>query len=99
MNSNMMAYCGTYCEMCDWKEGTNCKGCKLQAGTMFWGNCAIAQCAIDKKLAHCGECVKLPCQMLQDAFNHPEHGDTGERLKNLLNWKNGRESTLKINGK
>ena len=99
MNTNMMAYCGTYCETCEWKEKANCKGCKLQASNMFWGKCKIAICAIEKNFQHCGECIELPCQKLEDAFNNPEHGDNGERLKNLVNWKNGRESKLKVREK
>ena len=98
MKSEMMAYCGTYCETCDWKEKTNCKGCKKQDSNMFWGKCKIAACAIEKNLNHCGECKELPCQKLKDAFNNTEHGDNGERLKNLLNWKNGKDSMLKARG-
>ena len=88
MDFGMMAYCGTYCATCEWKEKTNCNGCKAQASRPFWGICKIASCAIKRNVQHCGECKELPCQMLDDAFNHPEHGDTGERLMSLRNWKN-----------
>lgn len=96
MKKDMMAYCGTYCEKCDWKEKMSCKGCKEHASNVFWGNCAIASCAIEKKLNHCGECDKLPCSLLQDAYNNPEHGDNGERLLNLQKWAKGEESCLKV---
>jgi len=99
MNHEMMAYCGTYCETCEWKDKTNCKGCKLQRSNMFWGNCKVASCAISKAINHCGECNDLPCSLLKDAFNNPEHGDNGERLANLIKWKNGLESTLKVSKK
>ena len=96
MNKDMMAYCGTYCETCDWKEKTNCMGCKKHAGKVFWGNCEIAKCAIKKNINHCGECEKLPCDELQAAFNDAEHGDNGERLVNLKKWAAGEVSVLKV---
>lgn len=90
MDKNLIAYCGTYCGACEWKEKIGCKGCKANGGKMFWGECDKAKCCIDKGLAHCGECDKLPCQMLKDLFADPEHGDGGVRLENLQNWKNGK---------
>lgn len=39
MKREMMAYCGTYCETCDWKNKMNCKGCKAHASEVFWGTC------------------------------------------------------------
>lgn len=96
MKENMRAYCGTYCETCDWKEKMNCKGCKQHASEVFWGKCEIASCAMSNDINHCGECSNVPCDNLVEAFNHPEHGDNGERLKNLMKWKEGKESTLKV---
>lgn len=92
----MMAYCGTYCETCDWKERMNCNGCKLEQGHPFWGSCSVALCAIGHSYDHCGQCKQIPCEGLSAAFNNPEHGDTGERLTNLLCWKVGKESMLKV---
>lgn len=86
MNREMMAYCGTYCEECKWKDKTNCKGCKANKGNMFWGECDKAVCCIEKKLEHCGECAQMPCSKLLELFNDPEHGDKGTRLTNLKNW-------------
>jgi len=99
MRKDMMAYCGTYCETCDWKEKMNCKGCKAHAGEVFWGKCAMASCAIKRKLNHCGECTELPCDKLESAYNDPEHGDNGERLTNLRMWSEGKTSTLKVRSK
>lgn len=96
MNEEMMAYCGTYCETCDWKEKMNCKGCKKHEGKVFWGNCAIAECARSKDLSHCGECEDMPCEKLKDAYNNKDHGDNGERLANLIKWSNNEISTLKV---
>lgn len=89
MDKEMIAFCGTYCGICKWKDKIGCKGCRTQGGDMFWGECDKAKCCIEKAFAHCGECADVPCQMLRDLFNDPEHGDTGARLTNLHNWKNG----------
>jgi hypothetical protein len=99
MNKDMMGYCGTYCETCDWKEKMNCKGCKIEKGHPFWGTCLVASCAISRRYSHCGECSSLPCPNLSVAFSHPEHGDTGERLRNLLDWSKGIPSMRKVRSK
>ena len=89
MDRNMIAYCGAYCGVCEWKDKIGCKGCKANAGTMFWGECDKACCCIEKGFAHCGECPDLPCQKLQELFDDPEHGDRGVRLRILMHWKAG----------
>jgi hypothetical protein len=102
MDKQMMGMCGTYCGVCQWREKTNCPGCQACHGMPFWGECLIAKCSINKGYNHCGHCTNLPCEKLQKAFNNKEHGDNGERLINLKNWKMGKEDylvlrTLKIN--
>ncbi len=96
MDKNMIAYCGAYCEVCEWKDKIGCKGCKASQGNMFWGECDKAKCCIAKELEHCGDCAKLPCQKLTDLFNDPEHGDGGARLRNLKNWKEKNYSYEKL---
>lgn len=96
MDKNMIAMCGAYCGDCEWREKTNCPGCQKSQSNMFWGQCEIAKCSIEKGFNHCGHCNKLPCENLQDAFNNPEHGDNGERLANLNTWKNGEETYTKL---
>lgn len=91
MDKNLIAYCGTYCGICEWREKTGCKGCKANAGDMFWGECDKAKCCIRKGYAHCGECGELPCAKLKELFEDPVHGDRGARLRNLQNWKAGRD--------
>lgn len=91
-----MGSCGTYCELCDWKEKTNCPGCQAVEGKPFWGVCDIAKCSIEKQHNHCGHCTSLPCDKLHAAYNSKEHGDHGERLINLKNWAEGKESYLKV---
>lgn len=88
--------CGAYCGTCEWKEKTNCPGCQLSQGKMFWGECQMASCAINKGFKHCGSCEELPCSKLQEAFNNPEHGDNGERLINLKNWAMGKETYMEL---
>ena len=89
MEKSMLAFCGTYCGVCEWKDKVGCKGCKASAGAMFWGECDKAKCCIDKGFEHCGECADMPCEKLRELFDDPEHGDKGARLHNLQNWKNG----------
>uniref|UniRef100_UPI003FF11CED DUF3795 domain-containing protein n=1 Tax=Candidatus Fimivicinus sp. TaxID=3056640 RepID=UPI003FF11CED len=88
MDKEMIAFCGTYCGICEWKDRIGCKGCKTQGGDMFWGECDKAKCCIGRGFTHCGECADMPCQMLLKLFDDPEHGDKGARLRNLQNWKN-----------
>jgi uncharacterized protein DUF3795 len=59
-------------------------GCQASHGDMFYGECAVAKCAISKKLEHCGLCPDLPCKTLQAAFDNPEHGDKGERYTKIF---------------
>lgn len=96
MDKTMMAMCGTYCGDCEWKEKMNCPGCQAVQSKVFWGECQVAKCSIEKGHTHCGQCKDVPCQSLQSAFEHPEHGDNGERLKNLKAWAAGEDTYLKI---
>lgn len=91
MDKQMIGMCGTYCGVCEWREKTNCPGCQKSKGKPFWGKCSI-----DKGYNHCGHCLNLPCERLQDAYNDKEHGDNGERLINLKNWTSGKEDYLKL---
>lgn len=96
MDSQMIGMCGAYCGVCDWREKTNCPGCQAARSNMFWGQCSVAKCAIEKGFLHCGLCQELPCETLQEYFNHPEHGDRGERLANLKRWARGEETYLEL---
>ena len=96
MNRDFMGRCGTYCGACTWRERTHCPGCQICQGSMFWGECAVAKCSIGKGIEHCGLCSDLPCDMLQAASDHPEHGDNGERLANLQAWARGEDSYIEL---
>lgn len=88
MDKKMIAFCGAYCAVCEWKDKTGCQGCKKCQSNVFWGQCDKAKCCIDKGFEHCGHCPEMPCQKLLDLFNDPEHGDKGVRQNNLKNWAN-----------
>lgn len=92
----LMARCGGYCGDCTWKEPMNCPGCQKAQGDMFHGTCQVAKCSLAKGYTHCGECPELPCDILQAAFDEPEHGDGGERLANLQAWARGEESYIPL---
>lgn len=96
MDKEQIGMCGAYCGSCDWKEKTNCPGCQACKGEMFWGECSVAKCCLDKGSTHCGPCEQLPCNTLKEFFNNPEHGDNGERLANLKAWANGEDKCIKI---
>ena len=89
MDTDMIGMCGAYCGICEWRPRTNCAGCQASKGDMFWGVCSVAKCCVSRGFTHCGECPELPCDELQAAFDHPEHGDRGERLINLKAWAAG----------
>jgi hypothetical protein len=96
MDRELISRCGAYCGDCEWKEKMNCPGCQGAKGNMFWGECLVAKCSIEKGIEHCGLCSSLPCNTLQNAFDHPEHGDNGERLANLKAWASGEDSYIRV---
>lgn len=76
--------CGLECGTCSWKEPCNCPGCMKVDGKVFWGQCKIAVCCIEKSLEHCGFCEAFPCDNLQAFAYDKEHGDPeGSRIVNL----------------
>ncbi len=78
--------CGIYCGECEDRERMNCPGCIQAKGNLFWGECLIAKCCIDKHLQHCGYCSDLPCDDLNAFAYHAEQGDGGQRIRNLEQW-------------
>ena len=96
MNRKNIGRCGAFCGTCSWREKSNCPGCQLCKSTMFWGTCFVAKCSIEKGIEHCGFCADLPCDILQAAFDDPEHGDNGERLANLKAWARGEDATIAL---
>lgn len=96
MRMQLIAMCGDYCGQCGYREEANCPTCQVAKGEMFWGECSVAKCCTEKGLMHCGLCDDLPCDILKAAFNHPDHGDKGERLANLMAWARGEKTSVKI---
>jgi len=96
MDRRLMARRGAYCGDCGWREKMNCPVCQMAKGNMFWGECRIAKCSIEKGIEHCGLCPSLPRNVLQEAFDDPEHGDKGERLANLKAWARGEDSYIRL---
>ena len=81
--NELRAKCGTDCSLCTYKF--HCRGCLLQGGKVFWGECDICQCATAKGYPHCGACGDLPCPALTALI---ENGHNPDRLSNLNKWKN-----------
>jgi len=74
-----LSICGLDCETCSYVQETNCPGCHACKGKMFWGECDVYLCAINKNLPHCGKCEEFPCAMLKDLAA----GEGAERIDNL----------------
>ncbi|MBN2157249.1 MAG: DUF3795 domain-containing protein [Candidatus Lokiarchaeota archaeon] len=65
-------FCGTICDDCDFFTGNEepqCPGCVACAGRPFWGECRTANCALNKKVEHCGLCSDFPCEILPNQFD------------------------------
>lgn len=78
----MIAMCGLDCSKCEFYL-VSCDGCHKQCGKMFWGNCKIASCVIEKGYNNCSDCSEFPCTLLESFSYDEEHGDNGERIENL----------------
>ena len=77
-----LSNCGIDCDICKHKEETGCKGCRVNKGKIFWGECDLYDCSSSKKFEHCGLCADFPCTMLQEwALNeNPERIDNLKKL-------------------
>ena len=78
-----LARCGLECEICEYREKMNCAGCHECNAKVFWGECPIALCSINKGLENCSTCEDFPCQKLKDFAYDPKQGDNGLRIENL----------------
>lgn len=86
MADPFMARCGIDCEACSYREQTGCPGCPASGGKLFWGECALARCCMEKGHDHCGQCRDFPCAMLNEYAYDPKQGDQGARIRNLQAW-------------
>lgn len=100
----MICPCGICCEKCP-KFPKECAGCHAIKGRVFWARyvgadvCPIYQCAKDKRLAHCGDCAHVPCQLwvsLKDpALSDDEHQQSiNERVAALKSLRKGTGSQV-----
>lgn len=75
--------CGIHCDDCEYKEEMSCPTCHEAGGKVFWGDCKLALCSIERNLIHCGECKEFVCDNLHGFSYAEENGDNGLRIKNL----------------
>lgn len=82
-------YCGLRCATCSFAAQSGCGGCIATGGNPFHGACALAKCAMERKVAFCGACPDFPCALLESFSNDPEHGDSpkGARIENCAKTK------------
>ena len=88
--------CGLRCEGCYYKDAYSCGGCIDTQGHPFHGECPVAICCQDKGFIHCGQCLDMPCELLSQYSNDPEHGDNppGARIKQCKIWASGNPCTM-----
>ncbi|GHT55327.1 hypothetical protein FACS1894109_01660 [Spirochaetia bacterium] len=49
--------CGLNCNKCEFKLTNGCKGCRENQGKIFWGECDLYKCCMDKNINSCGKCM------------------------------------------
>ena len=99
MSAEFAARCGIYCGDCEYREKMSCPGCIKCGGKVFWGECDVAKCCIERGLDHCGQCEDVPCEMLRRFAYDPEEGDDGQRIRNVQAWQEkGVDAWLKERG-
>jgi hypothetical protein len=79
-----IAICGIYCNECKHKRENQCNGCIVNKGKIFWGECDLYKCCMDKKLSNCSECNVFPCEKLKEWAST----ENSERIQNLIELKN-----------
>jgi len=87
MVRELAAKCGINCGECSYKDKFGCPGCQKANGKIFWGECRLAKCVIDKGLNYCYECDDFVCDLLKEFAFDKEQGDNGKRIENLKQWK------------
>ncbi len=86
MAEQIESRCGLYCSDCDYRVKMNCPGCIKANGKMFWGECELFKCCVEKELQHCGQCSDFPCDKLKAFAYDEKQGDNGQRIQNLEKW-------------
>ena len=78
--------CGIDCDTCKYKQENGCKGCRVCApkGECVWGGrCELYDCAVEKKLEHCGLCGDFPCAKLKE-WAEAENDERIDNLRKLI---------------
>lgn len=97
----MLSICGVNCSTDCRAFGEECMGCNELDGKVSWAvfygrsTCPIYECAVQKKLASCGDCGEAPCRIWfdtrnPDASDEEFQADIESRLKNLDSLKLGK---------
>lgn len=66
--------CGSYCDNCLCLKRKECAGCVETNGKPFYIDqtekdvCPVWECAIERKVEHCGMCSDFPCDMYLDWY-------------------------------
>lgn len=76
-------------------EDVTCFGCKTEINGSYCRRCVIKQCAKDKEIEFCSDCLEYPCQRLRDFCDdkYPHHSIVTKNLEYLkrhgeVSWLN-----------
>lgn len=81
--SKRLSRCGINCDTCKFRVENNCRTCHEQEGQLFWGQCPLAHCSIEKEINDCSQCSDFVCDLLHTMAHDKENGDKGKRIENL----------------
>lgn len=92
--NNLFTYCGLYCGTCA-SFNNGCKGC-VQEKPAY--DCDVRPCAINKGIAHCGECSSFPCNKVETLAGNLQTDIGADIISTLRQWQAiGSEAWLKQN--
>lgn len=83
------SYCGRVCCDCEFYKVHRCLGCLGSHGhpphsCKGHTNCEVAECAEENGFRHCGECPRLPCEILHSYSYDFEYGDFGQSIHRCI---------------
>ncbi len=84
--SKNLSTCGLDCAACSFYLDKSCAGCRAVApeGKCVWGGrCDLYDCVAGKRLDHCAQCEKFPCDTLKEWAS----GEGSERIQNLIDLR------------
>lgn len=79
--------CGLVCSHCEYRVAQNCPTCTKMEKPFWAEQCPIKSCCEDKGHTHCGQCEKIPCDLLNQFSHDLEQGDDRKRIHLCKGWQ------------